>query len=123
MSKRTVSEIKSEIDEAVNLYRENVDKWNRAEIAKSNEKVKSLQNEMSDTISKGADPCPNCGSKPIGIIRREVPVGNTNIPVYEVGCSVCAPEETKGKRKFYAAHGGSPQDAVSNWNTGQFVEK
>jgi hypothetical protein len=121
---RELSIIQTELDAAIELYRENVETWNRSQLEASNETVRVLQQEMSDAISSGANACPDCDTLPIGMIRRYVPVGNIEIPIYEVGCSVCPPIELEnGKRRFHAAQGGSASDAVLHWNSLQFVEK
>jgi hypothetical protein len=121
---RELSIIKAELDAAIALYRENVETWTRSQLEASNETVRVLQQEMSDAISSGANACPDCDTLPIGMIRRYVPVGNIEIPIYEVGCSVCPPIELEnGKRRFHAAQGGSVSDAVINFNNGFFVEK
>jgi hypothetical protein len=121
---RELSIIQTELDAAIELYRENVETWNRSQLEASNETVRVLQQEMSDAISSGANACPDCDTLPIGMIRRYVPVGDLSIPIYEVGCSVCPPIEVEnGKRQFHASQGGSPNVAVDNWNQNRFVNK
>lgn len=80
-------------------------------------KIASLQKELVACLTKGAKPCPRCGSAPHGRVKtpeyRTGPKLRRLVPaVYEVACLLCTPadEELSGQ-------GASPKAAVGEWNT------
>lgn len=77
-------------------------------------KVKELQKELSDTISNGANVCPVCGNKPIGMIFRTQNVGGVTVNLYEVGCLNCV---------GISSRGASPEETVQKWNRSQYWKK
>lgn len=64
------------------------------------QKVKSLIARLAEGLAAGADACPDCGEKPIGMKRRT--------GCYEVGCLPCTNR----------AQGEAAEEAVENWNAG-----
>lgn len=71
------------------------------------ETIKSLRAAISDSISEGASPCPDCGAKAHGMMKREGT--ETTPPQFEVGCLNC-PD--------HRARGWSERQAVEKWNQG-----
>lgn len=72
--------------------------------------VKAARKALSDAICEGADPCPVCGTAPIGI---EQPRGKGGVE-YEIGCPVCRDVKVRG--------GMLPKHAVEAWNERAFVK-
>lgn len=65
--------------------------------------ILKLRSELSASITKGAEECPDCGQLPHGIKQ---PRG------YEVGCLTCA---------NHRAWGEDVEDAVEAWNNGEYL--
>lgn len=102
--------------------------------------IAKVQGDLgTDLEPTGADPCPNCGYQPVGMIKTpsymkdglEVPA------VIEVGCIGCRPvyvksesgvdgtldgKEAKVARRSYSARAYSLSDAIEKWNARNFVE-
>ena len=66
--------------------------------------VKAARKAISDAICEGAEPCPTCGTAPIGI---EQPRGRGGVE-FEIGCPVCRDMKVRG--------GMLPKHAVEAWN-------
>lgn len=99
---RTEKDILAEIAQQKALYLEQIDTQPAGVVNATSERVKALQQELTDLLSSGATACTNCGAVPIGMKRRP--------HVYEVGCLNC-----QDVRSF----GGTSAEAVENWNAGQ----
>lgn len=119
---KTVEKIQEDLNTQIADYRANAGKWTSKQIDASNEKVKTLQTELSDTIAGGAKPHDKCRTKPFGMIRRVITENNFNFPIYEVGCLACPPEKKGNRRVSYSAQGATPNEAVERWNKGEYLE-
>lgn len=95
--------------------------------------ISTLQTQRSELIATGAKVCKRCGNKPMGMLRTPAIFKNgaqITFPIYEVGCTVCAPtvkpDPTDEKHEIQvsvSAWGNSPETAVENWNNRVYVEK
>ena len=65
-------------------------------------KIEELMAELSGFITKGANPCPQCGNLPHGIAQPDY---------YEVGCLVDKGVHSKGR---------TPERTVEAWNRGEY---
>jgi hypothetical protein len=102
-------------------------------------KIKMLGRELDDYLTAEAKPCPNCGNKPMGMLKtpaytdRGVDYPN----IWEIGCVFCPPflVETDGgrrlkinglvtpvKRRSYSARGFSVGEVTEKWNNDKYVE-
>lgn len=119
------------IEEASFQYAGKVITGTQAELKALSEKVKHAKKELSDFICDGADPCPSCGSMPIGMIVRETQEGK----FYEVGCVNCAPiifdkdgnvatDKTPSNEKVrvsFSTRSFMPIIAVEKWNDKKYL--
>lgn len=108
--------LKSQLGQALNHYREIAHKAPAAQVAAASETVKELQKQVSDAIVEGSHPCPDCGAAPIGI---EQPRAGGGVE-YEVGCPNCRWfKHTDGTARAHGVRGGLlPRHAVEAWNAG-----
>jgi hypothetical protein len=103
------------------------------------EAIKKLRRELGEHLAAGANPCPNCGYDPVGMIKTPSyeKDGLTVPAVIEVGCVICPPfyVEAEGgaektldgkpatvKRRSYSARAYSQAEAAAKWNAQEFVE-
>lgn len=91
-------------------YHEQSDRLSEEDRRARTADIQTIRREIADTISEGAGDCPDCGSKPHGMLKR---VTEEGVEVYEVGCLQC-PD--------HRARGGSPQVVVEKWNAGNWVK-
>ena len=76
------------------------------------DQIKALKKELSSTISDGAEPCPDCGTLPHGMLLRPAVLSEKRPATYEVGCLVC---------RNHRAIGWTPELAVEAWNNGDYL--
>lgn len=111
---RKESEIKADLKQLIDANHANAGKLTGDDQRALNKAVRSLRQELSDLYSDGANPCPKCGTAPIGMDRATK---------FEVGCVVCPPFLiSPATRVSYSAQGRSPAEAVDNWNSERFLE-
>lgn len=90
-------------------------------------KIRAAANELSAIYSEGANACPKCKAPVMGMLRTPAGMSGDRptAAVYQVGCSGCKPEiidvDGTPRRRSYCAFGGSPAEAVKNWNDGKFI--
>lgn len=116
---RTEETIAAELAAARQEYHERHDTLTLAEAAEYSARIKALTAELSDLLSEGAEPCPACGSRPIGSRKGEI----SGLPIYAVICPACPSEtlmqsETSELVRHRRAIGASPEQAVDRWNDG-----
>lgn len=133
MAKTNVTEdsLNMEIKSTQDMYYSNVGKINSEAERVLADKVKTAKKALSDFLSKGANVCPSCGDKPVGMVVRDTTDGK----IYEVGCVNCTPvivdsnseAATKDtpinerRRVSYSSRGYTPEIAVANWNGKKFL--
>lgn len=83
----------------------------RAEIAEATAQVEEARAVLAAALVEGAEPCPNCGATPHGLIH-DVSVRRTVMPMIEVGCTNC---------RDYRAQGFTQAQAVERWNDGEYI--
>lgn len=103
-----IKELRSAVEDKLTHARAIDMTGTRAEIHAASEDVVAAKQALSEAIAAGADPCPDCGAAPHGMVQ-EVMVRKTLTPIYEVGCLAC---------KDHRAQGFLPQLAVADWNAG-----
>lgn len=114
---RKISDIKAELATALAEARAVSNDLPVSKQKPYTDKVVALQKELSDVITAGANPCPDCGELPHGL---EQPSGKGGIE-YEVGCVAGCPdlELPDGTRIQHRVRGGLlPKHAVDAWNEG-----
>lgn len=77
------------------------------------DKITELGNRLSTLIAEGSNPCPSCGSEPVGILQR-VLVNRSGRDAFEVGCPNC---------RDHHAVGMTVAETVSRWNRGPDGER
>ena len=75
------------------------------------EEIKALRAELVAAITEGAEPCPDCGNLPHGMIQNAV-LNKQVIALYEVGCLTC---------RDHRAQGLTREVAVTHWNNGEYL--
>lgn len=77
--------------------------------------VKELQQQISDTIAEGANPCPSCGAKAHGMQHDSEATGTC----FEVGCRNCGWFRVGNTAVDHSSYGAIlPKHAVEAWNEG-----
>lgn len=76
----------------------------------ANERIADLLTLLSETITDGANLCPECDGKPHGMVH-EMAVKGESRPIYEIGCLPC---------KDVRAIDLLPELALERWNAGSF---
>lgn len=112
----TITELQTAIAEARAAYQAAADKATKPELFALSRKVSSLQKQLGDLIADGASPCPDCKSKPVGMVQQ-TDKGRR----FEVGCPQCsgAFKHSDGTmRKHRVKDALMPQHAVEAWNAG-----
>ena len=122
----TEKELQEAIASAQQAYIDGKSTGTEAEVKALSDAVKAAKKNLSDFIATGADNCPVCSNKPIGMVVRQTQEGK----IYEVGCGHCSPiivdkdgkeatDETPAEEKVrvsFSSRGYLPQLAVENWN-------
>jgi hypothetical protein len=111
---RTEEEILADLGATRSKYRQASDTARAADMQAISHKVKELMNELSDTISAGAKPCPTCGNAAHGLCFRTIITDGVVSNLYEVGCVVCSDKR---------ARASSAEVAVKRWNSENYYEK
>ncbi len=113
----TLNEVKSMLAEKKAEYHELHDTLTPPQLRARSVDIEALQKMMSDLITSGAEPCPRCGTKPVGMIQ---PGNGGRSDEYEVGCTVCPPfKHHDGSFRDHRVRGGLlPSHAVEVWNAG-----
>lgn len=106
-----IKELQADVEENLAHAREIDATATRAEIHEAYEATLKAKTALSDGICDGANPCPDCGSKPHGISHKTA-VRKHIMPIYEVGCLQC---------RDHRAQGFTPALAVESWNTGDWL--
>lgn len=100
----TEFQINRQIEELRQQYHEAVGADEKPSVTRElADQIKDLQEQRSTMLSEGAEECPTCGNKPIGMKKRR--------GEYEVGCPLC-PTRSRGE---------SVEEAVYWWNKGEYV--
>lgn len=88
------------------------------DVQAASDKVKQLQQALSDCITEGAQPCPGCGARPHGMLQHNHLRGDE----WEIGCLTCKArkyiELDRSTREPRVRVGGLPRHAVETWNEG-----
>jgi hypothetical protein len=87
-------------------YHKKADSLTPPEIQKESEKFAKLQKDIADTITEGANKCPDCGNLPHGIFHDGTP------NPFEIGCIV---------DRDHRVREALPEDAVEQWNKGNYL--
>lgn len=103
MAERTERTIRAELATALENYRAAVPVLPGPECEKLDKIAKALQVELSQFLSRGANPCPLTGLVPHGMKKRP--------GVYEVG-PIDSPLRARGE---------TAEEAVEAWNAGLYV--
>lgn len=103
-----IDTIKSNLTAALADYRAKVHKAPAPEVRKASLAVRKLQAALAGAISRGAQPCVDCGNHPHGMIQSGT-LGKEVIEYFEVGCLGCP---KPGKR----TRGATPESATAAWN-------
>lgn len=113
---KTISEIKAAITQGCRECQDANDTAPAGKLRDMNAAVMKLQQELSDAITAGANPCPNCGGKPHGM-EQPRPSGGFE---FEVGCTACSWfRHSDGTVRDHGARGGLlPAHTVEAWNSG-----
>lgn len=101
MATRKAFEIERELAEARKAYHDASQIETAPELAKRSAEIRKLGNELNDVYTRGAIERPE-GVKPMGMKKAR--------GLYEVG-------NMQGLR----SRGETPEEAVANWNAGDFV--
>jgi hypothetical protein len=124
---RDIDAINADMQAAAEAYAEAVKTKPAHKVQEFVDTIKQLRQEQADCISRGANPC-GCGKAPLGMVKTPSYVDGNGIktkPVYEVGCVYCPQyliETPEGdRRRSVSARGYSPEEAVANWNTEEWV--
>lgn len=139
---RNEEAIRAEIDALITEYRAKAHDLTQRQIDAHKAKRDTLYTELSDALSKGANPC-ECGNKqyaPMGMVKTPAYIDRgVEMPaIYEVGCIHCSSylveskdgynvvfgdgKKGKYKRRSFSARAFTIKDAVANWNAGKWVE-
>lgn len=106
MATKKIQGIKEDLVKALGTYHAIVHSAPEAEVRAASNTVRELRRLLSDAICEGADPCPTCGTSPIGL-EQPKPKGGVE---YELGCPVCPGVKVRGSLL--------PRHAVEAWNEG-----
>jgi len=87
-------------------YHEKANKLTPPQIQDERVKFEKLQKDIADTITDGANECPDCGNLPHGIFHDGTP------NAFEVGCIHC---------RDHRVREALPEDAVDKWNAGEYL--
>lgn len=114
---RTEEVIAAELETARREYHEGCDALTVAEARKAADRIKALAAELSALLSAGAEPCSQCGNRPVGARNNEFQ--------YRVICPACPSEvvEHRGTSEVVRHRrsvGNTPARAVQRWNAGEF---
>jgi hypothetical protein len=93
------------INKARTEYQEGRESMTVGDAGKAAAKIKEMVKEVSDTLTEGANPCPDCGNPPIGIFHDGTP------KPFEVGCLV---------DRNHRVRESLPEDAVDRWNKADY---
>ena len=134
-------ELQTAIADAITEYHAARESKTVTEVEALSRKVIELQKSLSTFLAAGANPCPDCETSAIGMIKTPAHINNDGVEVpnlYEVGCpAICPPVlvirdsgvayEHKGQKVFvkrwsHSARAWTPEQAVENWNSGKWVE-
>jgi hypothetical protein len=105
--KNPVQQARNELLEAIEAYQSISNTAAAPELHEATQRIKALRAELADAICDGANPCPDCGGKPHGVMH-DAHDGNGH--EYEVGCLNC--RDHRGMRSK------SRVAAVAAWNDG-----
>ncbi len=105
--------VRAELGEAQTAYNDAVRVKPQHEVLPLSRRVNELRRELCAVLSDGANPCPDCGNRPIGLRHVHV-VGATNRKTFtfEDGCVAC---------KDHRAQGSSVPEAVAEWNQAKYL--
>lgn len=87
-------------------YHEKADTLTPPQIAEWTAKIKGLNSAVADTITSGAEPCPDCELPPHGMFHEGTP------NPFEIGCLNCRDHRVRGVL---------PEDVVADWNAGKYL--
>lgn len=135
---RSQHEIRADIEKARVAWAQARETLPEAQAAPFSRKVKDLQQELSDALTPGAEPCETCGAKPLGLrhvhARMSGKKDADGKPLfyffhrYEVGCVACGdkraiaatPEEINGADLDQHAD-DAIRRAVAKWNEENYL--
>lgn len=113
------------------------EKYRASDSVKEREKlsmqIREATVQLQDFLASGAKPCPDgADHRIIGMLKRPAYYdGRLELDVpaqWECGCIVCDPvlvergDPKKVVRWSHGAYGGTPEEAVKNWNAGKWRE-
>lgn len=128
---RNQEEVMSQIQDLKAQYDKTHMDLSRRDAKALEDKITALQAELQDILTAGANPCPNCGMKPHGMLKSpgndHAAATTPTFPIYEIGCLGCGPvkkELTPPSEQFCLevfplVKGPTAQMAVKAWNEGK----
>ncbi len=129
--------IRAELETARADYQSKADKLPAPQLRPMTDRIRALMEELSDSMSPGAEKCEGCGRKPVGlrhIHARKGPMGEDGVAQFwlshqfEVGCPACGnkrgvagtPEELSGPDLDQYADATIAR-AVQRWNDEKYL--
>lgn len=87
-------------------------------------RIRELNAQLVATITAGANPCPNCGQPPHGMLHHE----DAKRPI-EIGCLACAGKVYRDdagavlppdRQPSFHVRASSRETAIARWNAGKY---
>jgi hypothetical protein len=141
-TQRTAKEILEELQTSRTKFAElaSAPQSTQGQVQEAASVVKALTKELDEFVTQGTDKC-DCDNPPMGMLKTPGyydPAKGVDVPpVWEVGCTFCAPvlvpredgkalviegETQKMKRRSRSARATTPEEAVRKWNAKEWVE-